>query len=119
MSENYTSYDDVSTRLNEILDEVNAEGVSLDEALALYEEAVQLGLRACDLSEEGAEALLAAEEATATEADGAEDAGDASVAGADTVDAAGAVATDKAAAAGAVATDAATAATADTDSADN
>ena len=62
MSEKYTSYDDVSTRLNEILDAVNAEGVSLDDALALYEEAVQLGLRACDLSEEGAEALLAAEE---------------------------------------------------------
>ena len=64
MSEKYTSYDDVSTRLNEILDAVNAEGVSLDDALALYEEAVQLGLRACDLSEEGAEALLAAEEET-------------------------------------------------------
>lgn len=62
MSEAYSSYEDVSARLNQIVDEVNAEGVTLDEALALYEEAVKLGLRACDLSEEGAEALLAAQE---------------------------------------------------------
>ena len=62
MSEAYSSYEDVSARLNQIVDAVNAEGVTLDEALALYEEAVKLGLRACDLSEEGAEALLAAQE---------------------------------------------------------
>ena len=62
MTEAYSSYDDVSARLNQIIDEVNAEGVTLDEALALYEEAVKLGLRACDLSEERAKALLAKEE---------------------------------------------------------
>ncbi len=61
MSEAYASYEDVSARLNQIVDEVNAQGVTLDQALALYEEAVKLGLRACDLSEEGADALLAAE----------------------------------------------------------
>jgi exodeoxyribonuclease VII small subunit len=82
MSEKYTSYDDVSTRLNEILDEVNAEGVSLDDALALYEEAVQLGLRACDLSEEGAEALLAVEE-EAEEPDSTETIADADEQGTD------------------------------------
>ena len=69
MSEAYSSYEDVSARLNQIVDEVNAEGVTLDEALALYEEAVKLGLRACDLSEEGAEALLAAQEESGDDAD--------------------------------------------------
>lgn len=73
MSEAYSSYEDVSARLNQIVDEVNAEGVTLDEALALYEEAVKLGLRACDLSEEGAEALLAAQEESS---DGAEQSDD-------------------------------------------
>ncbi len=45
------TFDGVRSRLDEIADEVNREGISLDEALALYEEAVQLGLKACDLSE--------------------------------------------------------------------
>lgn len=62
MSEAYSSYDEVSERLNQIVDEVNAEGVTLDEALALYEEAVKLGLRACDLSEEEAIALTEADD---------------------------------------------------------
>ena len=54
MTDAYETYDDVRARLDEIVDEVNAEGVGLDDALALYEEAVKLGLLACDLSEEGA-----------------------------------------------------------------
>lgn len=41
----------MKTRLDEIAEEVSAEGISLDEALALYEEAVKLGLAACDVSE--------------------------------------------------------------------
>lgn len=41
----------VKARLDEIVDEISQEGVSLDDALALYEEAVKLGLAACDLSE--------------------------------------------------------------------
>ncbi len=45
-------FDAIKDRLNEIADEVAQEGISLDEALALYEEAVTLGLRACDVSEE-------------------------------------------------------------------
>ena len=44
--------------LDEIVDEVNAEGVGLDDALALYEEGRQAGAFACDLSEEGALALM-------------------------------------------------------------
>lgn len=55
---NAASYGQVRDRLDEIVEAVNAPGISLDEALALYEEAVKLGLSACDLSEEGAEELL-------------------------------------------------------------
>lgn len=60
------SFDEVKNRLEQIVDEVSAEGVTLDEALALYEEAVKLGLSACDLSEQGAlEAAVAADQARA------------------------------------------------------
>ena len=55
---NAASYDQVRDRLDEIVEAVSAPGISLDEALALYEEAVKLGLSACNLSEEGAEELL-------------------------------------------------------------
>ena len=57
------TFDDVRNRLDEIVEAVNAPGISLDEALSLYGEAVKLGLAACDLSEEGAEELVAEEEA--------------------------------------------------------
>lgn len=71
----YESYDEVRARLDEIAEAVSAEGVTLDEALALYEEAVKLGLLACDLSEEDAQAIVDAEEnahAVADEGDGEE-----------------------------------------------
>lgn len=71
----YETYDEVRARLDEIADAVNAEGVTLDEALALYEEAVKLGLLACDLSEEDAQAIVDAEDearAAAGEGDGQE-----------------------------------------------
>ena len=51
-------------RLSEIVDEVSAEDISLDDALKLYEEAVKLGLSACDLSEQDLDAFLATEEET-------------------------------------------------------
>lgn len=51
----------VHERLTQIVDEVSAEDISLDDALKLYEEAVKLGLSACDLSEQDIEAHLAAE----------------------------------------------------------
>lgn len=63
---NAASYDQVSDRLDEIVEAVSAPGISLDEALALYEEAVKLGLSACDLSEEGAEELLEQDAANLT-----------------------------------------------------
>lgn len=68
MSESYASFDAVRERLEAIVDEVNAEGITLDEALRLYEEAVKLGLQACDMSEEEAEAVLAEDEAAASAA---------------------------------------------------
>ena len=63
---NAASYDQVRDRLHEIVEAVSAPGISLDEALALYEEAVKLGLSACDLSEEGAEELLEQDAANLT-----------------------------------------------------
>ena len=63
---NAASYDQVRDRLDEIVEAVSAPGISLDEALALYEEAVKLGLSACDLSEEGAEELLKQDAANLT-----------------------------------------------------
>lgn len=63
---NAASYDQVRDRLDEIVEAVSAPGISLDEALALYEEAVKLGLSACDLSEEGAEELLEQDTANLT-----------------------------------------------------
>ena len=52
------TFEAVRTRLDEILEAVNAEDVTLDDALALYEEAVKLGLAACDLSEKDVEAAF-------------------------------------------------------------
>lgn len=57
----------VKTRLSEIVDEVSNDALSLDEALALYEEAVTLGLRASDLLEAGIDADTDAEDEAASE----------------------------------------------------
>ncbi|WP_165055801.1 MULTISPECIES: exodeoxyribonuclease VII small subunit [unclassified Adlercreutzia] len=80
------TFEEVKGRLEQIVDEVSAEGVTLDEALALYEEAVKLGLAACDLSEQGALEAAAAEEARAAQGAGVE----AGAAGADSGEPAGA-----------------------------
>lgn len=61
------TFEDMQARLEEIADEVSAEDISLDDALALYEEAVKLGLAACDLSETDVEAYLAASSTAAEE----------------------------------------------------
>lgn len=63
------SFSSVQARLNQIVDEVSAEDISLDDALKLYEEAVKLGLSACDLSEQDIEAYVAGETPDAREAD--------------------------------------------------
>ena len=62
------TFEDVHERLSEIVDEVSAEDISLDDALKLYEEAVKLGLSACDLSEQDLDAFLATEEETTADA---------------------------------------------------
>lgn len=61
------SFEGVHERLSQIVDEVSAEDISLDDALKLYEEAVKLGLSACDLSEQDIEAHLAAADAAGAE----------------------------------------------------
>lgn len=55
------SFEGVHERLAQIVDEVSAEDISLDDALRLYEEAVKLGLSACDLSEQDIDAYLGAD----------------------------------------------------------
>ncbi|MCI2241591.1 exodeoxyribonuclease VII small subunit [Adlercreutzia faecimuris] len=85
--EEHGTFEAVRTRLDEIVDAVSAEDVTLDEALALYEEAVNLGLSACDLSEKDVEAAFP-EEAAGEE--GAPAPADAEAAGADVADAASA-----------------------------
>ncbi|MEC4175777.1 exodeoxyribonuclease VII small subunit [Adlercreutzia sp. R7] len=61
------NFEDVQTRLAQIVDEVSAEDISLDDALKLYEEAVKLGLSACDLSEQDIDAYRGSEPASATD----------------------------------------------------
>lgn len=74
--DSYDTFEAVKTRLDEIVDAVSDDSLSLDEALSLYEEAVGLGLRAGDLLEERIE-LQDAEEDVAgeTEALGVEEGG--------------------------------------------
>lgn len=45
------TYQSAKSRLEEILEEVGKDDISLDDALDLYEEAVKLSLAACDMSE--------------------------------------------------------------------
>lgn len=51
MHETYETFEAVKSRLDEIVDTVSDEDLPLEDALALYEEAVALGLRASDLLE--------------------------------------------------------------------
>lgn len=46
------TFEGVKNRLNEIADAVQSPDITMDEALALYEEAVKLGMHACEVSEE-------------------------------------------------------------------
>ena len=50
-SKSQNAFDGYKARLDEIVDEVADESLSLDDALSLYEEAVRIGLEACDASE--------------------------------------------------------------------
>ena len=75
-------YSQLKERLDQIVEAVSDEGISLDDALALYEEAVKLGSAASalieqDISAKTAEELAAALAAEQAEAEGAESASDA------------------------------------------
>ena len=61
-----TTFEGVKARLDEIVAAVGDDSLPLDEALALYEEAVSLGLRASDLLEQNIEASQDDEPADAT-----------------------------------------------------
>ena len=70
----YETFEELKTRLDEIVEAVSDDSLPLDEALDLYEEAVSLGMRASDLLEAGIKVDEDAEErnlAEAAEADGA------------------------------------------------
>ena len=77
-----TDYSSLKERLDQIVDAVSDEGISLDDALSLYEEAVKLGSAASALIEkdisaktaEELEAALAAEDAEAAVAESADEA---------------------------------------------
>lgn len=61
MHETYETFEAVKNRLDEIVDTVSDNHIPLDDALALYEEAVALGLRAGDLLEADIDAHRACE----------------------------------------------------------
>ncbi|WP_139650683.1 exodeoxyribonuclease VII small subunit [Raoultibacter phocaeensis] len=52
-SDTNATFESVKARLDEIVDAVGDESISLDDALDLYEEAVKLGMQASTLLEEG------------------------------------------------------------------
>ena len=67
MSQEYQSYSEVKARLDEIVSAVDSEELSLDDALALYEEAVKLGMRTVSMIEEDAAARVEAQQAEGEE----------------------------------------------------
>ncbi len=80
--DSYDTFESVKSRLDEIVDAVSDDELSLDEALSLYEEAVGLGLRASGLLEEGIEARRAEEDGVAAAVSVGDDASDGRSAGA-------------------------------------
>lgn len=65
--ESYGSFEELKSRLDEIVEAVNDKDLPLDQAFSLYEEAVGLGLRASDLLEQGIDEA-SVQEALASEA---------------------------------------------------
>lgn len=65
--ESYGSFEELKSRLDEIVEAVNDKDLPFDQALSLYEEAVGLGLRASDLLEQGIDEA-SVQEALASEA---------------------------------------------------
>lgn len=73
-SNDYDTFEAVQSRLDEIVEAVGDENLSLDDALALYEEAVNLGLRGSDLLEENIEAFDARQAVECVEGEAVSDA---------------------------------------------
>ncbi len=48
-TERYTTYQELSTRLDEIVEEVKAKDTSLEKSLDLFDEAIELGAQAVEL----------------------------------------------------------------------
>lgn len=69
--ESYQTFEEVKTRLDEIVQAVSDESLPFDEALNLYEEAVKLGTRASMLIEEVQQAAAGQEAGEDADADGA------------------------------------------------
>lgn len=65
--ESYGSFEELKSRLDQIVEAVNDKDLPLDQVLSLYEEAVGLGLRASDLLEQGIDEA-GVQEALASEA---------------------------------------------------
>ena len=68
-SETHATFESVKERLDEIVDAVADEGISLDDALDLYEEAVKLGMQASTMLEEG----IANQDAESVQPEGGEE----------------------------------------------
>ena len=69
-SSDSNSFAEVKRRLDEIVEAVSDDSLSLDDALTLYEEAVSLGLKASDLLESN---IAPSEAAAVAEPDGEND----------------------------------------------
>lgn len=70
MPDSPESFDDMKSRLDEITNKVADSDTSLDEALELFEEAVNIGMLACDMAEipvQSEESDSAEETATASD----------------------------------------------------
>lgn len=65
--EGYSTYAQIKERLDEIVEAAKDDGLPIDDALSLYEEAVRLGLAASDLIEQDIEARDAADAQNAPE----------------------------------------------------
>ncbi len=70
----YASYADVKQRLDEIVEAVSDNDLALDAALALYEEAVKLGLVASNLIEQDAREHADAQDGSAADVQGDDEA---------------------------------------------
>lgn len=72
MGKDMEDFASMRERLDRIADEVGRDDIDFDDALTLFEEAIGLGLRACDMSEIGLEEEVV-EETTASEESVAEE----------------------------------------------